>query len=51
MDSNLISDRIIADFDSPAAPLSENLLFAEKTSGKMNLDWKALRGRLNNEGR
>ena len=30
MDNNLIPDRIIADFDSLAAPLSEDLLFPEK---------------------
>ena len=35
MDNNLIPDQIIAYFDSPAAaPLSEDLLFSEKASGK-----------------
>ena len=45
MDNNIMPDRIIAYFDWPAAtPLSEDLLFPEKASGKMNPDWKALRG-------
>ena len=52
MDSNIIPDRIIVDFDlPPSAPLFEDILIPEKSAGKMNSDWKALRGHLNNEGR
>ena len=42
MDNNLIPDRVIADFEPPpAAPLSDDLLFPEKASGKTIPDWKA----------
>ena len=35
MDNNLIPDRVIAYFEPPQpAPLSDDLLFPEKTSGK-----------------
>ena len=50
MDNNLIPDRVIADFEPPPAPLSDDLLFPEKASGKTIPDWKALRDHLNNEG-
>ena len=51
MDNNLIPDRVIVDFEPPAAaPLSDDLLFPENASGKTISDWKALRDHLNNEG-
>lgn len=52
MEINHIPDRIITEFDPPPAiPLSDDLLFPEKSSGKTTPDWKALRDHLNKEGR
>jgi hypothetical protein len=41
MEINHVADRIITEFDPPpAAPISDDLLFPDKSSGKMLPDWK-----------
>lgn len=58
METELVPDRIVNDFDPPpAAPMDEDILFPNKKEGGAKAkkaylpDWKALRDHLSKEGK